>query len=131
MESVVRPVLLEVLAHVPTDFLHCAHCERLFDVANLATSVHEEIQTSYPPNVLEDARRLGEWLQALLERYGDRLRIRIVDVDSPQGFLKALRHRVRRYPAFIINRRTTFVGWEDVKLNQLLEEEMARGPEEG
>lgn len=129
MEPVVRPVLLEVLAHIPTDFFHCAHCERLFHVADLATPVHKKIQASYPPHMLEDARRLGEWLRALLERYDGRVRIRIVDVNSPQGFLKALRHRVRRYPAFIINGRTTFVGWEDVDLNQLLEEEMGRETE--
>ena len=129
MEPVVRPVLLEVLAHIPTHFFHCAHCERLFDAADLVAPVHEEIQASYPSHMLEDARRLGEWLQSMLERYGDHLRIRIVDVNSPEGFLKALRHRAFRYPAFIINGRKTYVGWERVDLNQLLEEEMVRETE--
>lgn len=129
MAPVVRPVLLEVLAHIPTDFFHCAHCERLFGAADLAAPVHEEIQASYPPDMLEDARRLDEWLQGMLERYGDRLRIRIVDVNSPEGLLKVIRHRAFRYPAFIINGRKTYVGWERDGLNQLLEEEMGRETE--
>jgi hypothetical protein len=54
-------------------------------------------------------------------------------MKRPTFFLKALRHRAFRYPAFIINGRTTYVGWEPVNLNQLLEEEMTRvmEPEEG
>jgi len=49
MEPVVRPVLLEVLVHVPTDFFHCAHCERLFDAADLAAPVHEEMTRVMEP----------------------------------------------------------------------------------
>jgi hypothetical protein len=81
--------------------------------------------------MLEDARRLTQWLEDLSERYDDRLRIRIVDVSSPQGFLKALRYRLRRYPAFIINKRTTLVGWDAVRLSVMLDEEIAGGMEPG
>jgi hypothetical protein len=131
MQLPARPVVLEVLAHIPTDFFHCAHCERLFDVADVAAPVHAEMQASYPLEMLEDARRLTQWLEDLSERYDDRLRIRIVDVSSPQGFLKALRYRVRRYPAFIINKRTTLVGWDAVRLSVMLDEEIAGGMEPG
>jgi hypothetical protein len=81
--------------------------------------------------MLEDARRLGEWLEDLSERYDDRLRIRIVDVSSLRGFLKALRYGVHRYPAFIINKRMTLVGWDPVSLSQILDEEMTEGTELG
>jgi hypothetical protein len=131
MQRPVPPVVLEVLAHIPTDFFHCAHCEHLFDVADVGTAVHEEIQASYPREMLEDVRRLGHWLEALSERYDDGLHIRIVDVNSPQGFLKALRYRVRRYPAFIINERKTLIGWDPVSLSHMVEEEMSRGTEPG
>jgi hypothetical protein len=129
MRPAVPPVVLEVLAHIPTDFFHCAHCERLFDVADVGTSVHKEVQASYPQDMLEDAQRLGQGLEDLSDRYHDRLRISIVDVNSPQGFLKALRYRVRRYPAFIINGRRTLVGWDPAGRNRMLEEEMTTGTE--
>lgn len=131
MQSDMRPVLLEVLAHIPTDFFHCAHCERLFGAADVAAPVHEEIQASYPRQMLEDAQRLAAWLETLSERYRDRLQIRIVDVNSPRGFLKALRFGVHRYPGFIINQQTTVVGWEPIALNQRLEQEMTDGTDPG
>jgi len=37
-----------------------------------------------------------------------------------EGFLKSLRHWVRRYPTFIINRRTEYTGWDPAALEYLL-----------
>jgi hypothetical protein len=114
------PVLLEVLAHIPTDFFHCSHCERFFDAAGIGASVHREIQAAYPPEVLEEAGRLATWLQDLSTRYGEQLRIHIIDPQSPEGLFKSLRYWVRRYPTFIINRRAKYTGWEPAALERLL-----------
>jgi hypothetical protein len=116
------PIHLEVLAHVPTDFFHCSHCERIFDAAGIGTAAHREMQTAYPPEILEEAERLATWLQDLSARYGEQLHIRIVDPQSVEGFFKSLRHRVRRYPTFIINRRAKYTGWETATLEHLLED---------
>lgn len=115
------PVLLEVLAHIPTDFFHCSHCEQIFDVAGIGAAVHREIQAAYPPKVLEEAQRLATWLQDVSAQYGEQLHTRIVDPQSVEGFFKSLRHRVRRYPTFIINRRAKYTGWEPPILERLLE----------
>jgi hypothetical protein len=115
------PVLLEVLAHIPTDFFHCSHCEQIFDVAGIGAAVHREILAAYPPKVLEEAQRLATWLQDVSAQYGEQLHIRIVDPQSVEGFFKSLRHRVRRYPTFIINGRTKYTGWEPAALERLLE----------
>lgn len=120
-----QPVLLEVLAHVPTDFFHCLHCERLFDAAGVGASVHQEIQADYPPQILQDAERLGVWLQDLSARYSERLHIRVVDAQSLEGFFKSVRYWIRRYPAFVINRQRKYTGWETAVLDRLLEEQMA------
>jgi hypothetical protein len=114
------PVLLEVLAHIPTDFFHCSHCEQIFDVAGIGAAVHREIQAAYPPKVLEEAQRLATWLQDVSAQYGEQLHIRIVDPQSVEGFFKSLRYRVRRYPTFIINRRAKYTGWEPAALERLL-----------
>lgn len=124
------PVLLEVLARVPTDFFHCGHCERLFDVAGIGESLHSEIRASYPSEMLQEAECLRERLSALSQRYGARLEIRVVDVHSVEGFLKSLRYRLRRYPAFIVDHQSTFVGWEQKGLDRLLEARVAGGGED-
>jgi hypothetical protein len=126
MTGVESPVLLEVLARVPTDFFHCGHCERLFDVAGIGESMHREVRTSYPPEMLDEAKRLSRWLSALSKRYGAGLQIRVVDVHSMEGFFKSLRHWLRRYPAFIVDREVTHVGWEQADLDQLLEARVTR-----
>ena len=120
-----RPVLLEVLAHIPTDFFHCLHCERLFDAAGVGASVHQEIQADYPPEILQDAERLGDWLQDLSARYSERLHIRIVDPQSLEGFFKSVRYWVRQYPTFVINRQIKYTGWETAVLDRLLEKQMS------
>ena len=131
MPPVSQPVRLQVFAHIPTDFFHCSHCERLFDIAGVGASVHRENQTAYPPDVLEEAKRLAAWLQDLSARYGDQIHIRVVDPQSPEGFFKSLRYSVRRYPTFIINRRTKYTGWEPGTLDRLLEKQAAqRAPDD-
>jgi hypothetical protein len=114
------PVLLEVLAHIPTDFFHCLHCERLFAAADIGAPVRREIRSSYPPDMLEEAERLTAWLLELSARYGEQLHIRVVDPQSAEGLFKSLRYWVRRYPAFIIDRRTKYTGWEPITIEHVL-----------
>jgi hypothetical protein len=121
------PLLLEVLAHIPTDFTHCSYCERLFDAAEVGAPVHREMQATYPPEIVEQAERLTGWLQGLSAQYGKRLHIHIVDPQSVEGFFKSLRYWIRRYPAFVVNRQSKVTGWNPVKVEQLLSNEMASG----
>lgn len=125
MPSALQPVLLEILAHVPTDFFHCLHCERLFDAAGIGAPVHQEIQTAYPPEILEEAEHLATWLQELTTRYGEQLHVRIVDPQSAEGFFKSLRYWIRRYPTFVVNRRKRVTGWDLANVEQLLADEIS------
>jgi hypothetical protein len=45
-------------------------------------------------------------------RYGNRVAIRLVDPQSPAGIWKVLRHRIRRFPAFLVDGAERIVGWE-------------------
>ena len=125
MSPVSQPVLLRVLAYVLTDWRHCSHCERLFQAVDLGEHVRREIRASYPPDVLEQAARLAAWLQDLSLRHGERLRIRVVDPQSLEGFVLSLRYWVRRYPAFLLDGRKV-IGWDPVALERLLAEQVAR-----
>jgi hypothetical protein len=115
-----NPILLEVLAHVPTDFFHCWHCEQVFDLANLGGPVHQETRSAYPPAMLQDAEQLTAWLNDLSEQYGEQLHVRVIDPQSIEGFFKSLRHWARRYPTFIIDHRIKYTGWEPNVLERLL-----------
>jgi len=126
MPPTLQPVLLEVLAHIPTDFFHCSHCERLFDVAGIGAPVHQEMRAAYPPEMLEEAAHLAAWLQGLSDRYGEQLRIRVVDPQSLEGFFKSLRYRIGRYPTFVINHHTKYTGWEPAALDRLLKKRIVQ-----
>jgi hypothetical protein len=121
------PILLEVLAHIPTDFFHCLHCEQWFDAAGIGASVHRQIQAAYPPEMLEQAARLATWLKNLSARYEEQLHIRVVDPQSVEGFFKSLRYWVRQYPAFIVNRRAKVIGWKSEALERLLADAVPGG----
>jgi len=117
-----RSILVEVLAHVPMEFAQCLHCEYLQGLARVSPQVHREMRHSYPPEVLEEAGRLMSWLQEIVDRHGESLRIRVIEPQSPQGFLKSLLYGIRRYPAFIIDRRVKYIGWDAEILESLLTE---------
>jgi hypothetical protein len=82
------------------------------------------MRASYPPEIVEQVEYLTAWLQGLAAQYGDRLHIRIVDPQAMEGFFKSLRHWIRRYPAFIINRRRKQAGWDSAAVERLLADEI-------
>lgn len=118
-------MLLEVLAPLPADFRHCRHCELLLELADVGTAAHRQMTADFPPELLEEADRLADWLQDLADRYGPRLRIRVWDPQSLPGLGRSLRYGIRRYPAFIVNRRHQCVGWDHDTLECALEQEVA------
>jgi hypothetical protein len=48
-------------------------------------------------------------------------RIKLIDPQSCEGFLKSVRYWVRRYPAFIIAGRKEYVGWGKAALDRVLQ----------
>jgi len=61
----------------------------------------------------------------LLERHGDRVRVRVVDAVSIEGFLASLRHRVGRYPAVIVDGVERRTGADFASLDELIERRIA------
>ncbi len=122
-----NPALLEVLAYLPTGFSHCNLCEQVFDAAQVS-SIRKEMLNSYPAEWLEEAAQLSDWLNELAASFGDQLQIKIYDPQSIQGFMKSLRHWVRRYPTFIINNEVKYTGWDREHLKGLLVEKALLQP---
>jgi hypothetical protein len=74
----------------------------------------------YPPELLQDHMRLSDWVMELSERYGRGIQIRVIDPQSGLGLYKCLRHRVRKYPTFIVNGKAKYTGWDRAALETLL-----------
>ncbi|NIN64491.1 MAG: hypothetical protein GTO63_07270 [Anaerolineae bacterium] len=115
------PMSVEVIAPVLTDLRHCSHCEIIFAQTEVSPQVHNEVLEEYPLDLKEDFERLSHWLVELAHRYRDALRIKVIDPQSIEGFVKSVRYWVRRYPAFIVAGHKEYVGWDRAALDRVLQ----------
>ena len=75
----------------------------------------------FPSDLLEDRRQLYTLVEELVERFGDGITIHVIDPHSWRGVVKSLRHRVRKYPAFIVDEQELVVGWNGSALDRAIE----------
>ena len=98
-----KPLLIEVIAYAPTGFYHCQHCEIIFDQQGVGKKIHsEQLQTALPQDMLRDYARVSRWVNAMVDRYGDHVALKVVDAASIEGVWLALRHRLRRFPVVLV-----------------------------
>jgi hypothetical protein len=96
-------VALQVVTPLPIDLFLCRPCEQFLDLAGAGAPVHQETLGQYPQDLRRVAAELSSCLAVLRKRYGESIRVEVIDPQSLAGFILSLRHRVRRYPAFIVN----------------------------
>jgi len=116
-----KPILLEIVTKVVTFFDHCRRCQVLFDQAGLDKKIHQKEMEEYPSDLREEYANLSEWIRELNRLYKHRLHIKLIDVQSPLGIYKSLRHRIRTYPTFIVEGKETYTGWDKSQLESLLD----------
>ncbi len=116
-----RPILLEIVSQVLTTFDRCRQCEFLFDQAGLTQKFHQNEMNEYPSDLKEEYVKLSDWIRELRRLYKYRLFIKLIDIQSPLGIYKALRHRIRSYPTFIVEKKEIYTGWDKSKLEGLLD----------
>ena len=122
-----KPVYIEVVSNLFISLGHCRHCDLLFQESGLGPTVREEDSDAYPPQFHEEWKKLREILQKLRQLYRHRIVILLVDADSPLGLYKALRHRFRRYPTFILDKQDVYTGWDLKEIENLLDACMQKG----
>jgi len=122
-----KPVCIEVVSNLFTSLGHCRHCDLLFQESGLGPKVRAEDSGAYPPQFHEEWNRLREILQELGRLYRHRIVVRLVDADSPLGLYKALRHRFRRHPAFILDKKDVYTGWDLKEIEILLDTRLKKG----
>ncbi len=81
----------------------------------------------YPEDWKQAVSFLSEWIKEIGSLYRHRIEIRVIDAQSPMGFWKQIRHRVFRFPAFIVDKESTYIGWDPQELEALIDERIQDG----
>jgi hypothetical protein len=124
-------VRVEILTYAPTVFFHCQHCEVMFGQTGVGQRIHrEQARDSLPSDLRAEFAAVADWAHGLLNRYGRRIDVRVIDAASLQGFWKSLRYGTRRYPAVIVNREDRYTG-PDLPLAEADIERRVAAPEWG
>jgi hypothetical protein len=116
-----KPIDIEVVSKVLTSYTHCGQCSLVLD----RTGIQEEARTldlgQYPEDLRQELATLSEWLGELLHLYKHRITIRVINAQSVLGLYKAIRHRISRYPCFIVGHRATYSGWDKEQLEGIID----------
>jgi hypothetical protein len=105
-------ITVKAVAPTPTLYSHCAHCETMFGQVGVGQGARRQMLDEYPAEMVADYNSLCETLRDLSGQFGRQVHFEIVDPQSLEGVWLALRHRIGKYPTFIIGGRQKVVGWE-------------------
>jgi hypothetical protein len=111
----VKPVLVEVVAYAPTGFFHCTHCEIIFKEQGIGDKIHsEQLQSAMPEELMRDYAQVSVWVNSLVDRYGDKIAIRVIDAASIEGVWAAVRYGLHRFPVAIVDKleKLALTDWE-------------------
>lgn len=92
-----------------------------WQVIGIRQKVQREMaDTGLPDDLKREFHQLSEWAHALPERFGARVRLRVIDAASIEGFFKSLLRRFGRYPAFSVEGQR-YVGSDFRRVDELIE----------
>jgi hypothetical protein len=118
----VRPVEVEIVTYAPTVFYHCQHCEIAFGRTSVGEAARrEQAREALPEDLREQFTDISNWVHDLADRFGDRIRVKVVDAASIEGVFKSLRYRVRKYPAVIVAGKDKRIGTDFRALTPVIE----------
>jgi hypothetical protein len=121
-----QPLLEQVITYAPTAFFHCQHCELTFKQVGFGDRVHlEQSRSSLPDDLEDEFHRVAEWVTSLHERYGDRVRVKVIDAMSLEGVWRSLRYGARRYPFVVVDGRLKHTGTDFASLEPSIETSLA------
>ena len=118
-----NPIDLEIVAPVmSTVEMSCRGCGFILVFVGLRRKYRTACTSEYPEEWKRAGDTLAQWIHRLTSVYRHRIRIRVIDAQSPVGLWKQIRHRVFHFPAFIVDKKHTYVGWDSEQLEALLDE---------
>jgi hypothetical protein len=106
-----KPVQVEIVAYAPTAFYHCTHCEIVWDQTGFSRNVRaEQLKSGLPEDLARDYQAVSDWVRLMFSRHGQAVEVKVIDAASIEGFFKTARHRLRTFPAVIVDGRERFSG---------------------
>jgi hypothetical protein len=116
-----KAISLEVVSNFLTTYSHCSRCEVIFRESGLGQEANKGDIQDYPAELKQEIIKLSEGLGDLKQLYKHRIQIRLTDAQSPRGIYKSLIHRLRQYPAFIIEKKDVYIGWDRERIEELVD----------
>lgn len=126
-----KPLMVEIIAYAPTQFYHCQHCEVVWSAAEMPNvkKWHDEtLETSMPPEMMQEYRHLSDWVIKAAEHYGGRVVFKVVDAASLEGVYKSLRYGVRKFPAIVIEGKAKTIGEDFHQAEQMIDQRLITQP---
>ena len=106
-----KPLQIDIVAYAPTAFYHCTHCEVVWQETGFSQGLRkEQVASALPADLTQEYQSVSDWVRRLFRVHCDRVVVKVIDAASPEGFIKTLRHGLRRYPAVIVGGRAKFSG---------------------
>jgi hypothetical protein len=121
-----KPISIEVVTDVLGVPDGCQACRLIFGEAGVEGQMNRETLDEYPRELKEEFLELSDWLRELTRLYKHRIRVVIIDTKSMLGVYKSVRHRFRKYPAFIVNGRDVVAGWDRQRLSVVLDRHLQK-----
>lgn len=78
----------------------------------IGDKVHNAEINEYPDDMKAEYLWISAWARDITHRFGRGVVVKVIDPQSLVGFYKILRHRIRRYPAFIVDGEARLIGQE-------------------
>ena len=122
-----KPILLEIVAPMlSTVEMSCRGCGLVLGHLGLRAKYRNACADEYPDDWKEAVGYLSEWILEVSRLYRHRIRIRVIDAQTPLGFWKQIRYKLFRFPAFIVDKKGTYIGWDPEELEALIDEQIHR-----
>ena len=117
------PIQLEIVAPMlSTTEMGGRGSSFIFGYLGLKRKYRDFTVNEYPDDWKYAVDYLSEWIREIYSLYRHRIRIQVIDAQSPLGIWKQIRYRVFRFPAFIVDKKRTYIGWDYHELEALIDE---------
>lgn len=116
------PILVEVVAPMlSTVEMSCRGCGSVLSSLGLRDKYRRSCTDEYPEDWKQAIDYLSKWINEISSLYRHRVQVKVIDAQSPLGLWKQIRHRAFRFPAFIVDQKETYIGWDYKELEALID----------
>lgn len=118
-----HPIQVEVVFPlINTIEFGCKNCALIFDQSGIPKEHRMASSEEFPNEWKTDVARLHEWIASARKLYKHRIRISLIDAQSPLGIWKQIRHLLFKMPAFVVDRKAVHAGWDTERLEAIIDE---------